>query len=209
MTMYVVIRKAKLAGDKAELARRLREHAIPPTHGGTGLKGYCGFVSEAGSVVLAGIFDGREAAKAVWGRVEPWIRAKMSDLMPDEPDTLGGELVFHEVVQPQEQQRDRQPSLFAMVRTYHGLPGQTETMHSLVSEHTLPALMQATGFRGFYAFRDEDDPNRAISLTLFNNREDALHSHAQIVGIMRGNLGELAYENPEMEGGETILLAVP
>jgi quinol monooxygenase YgiN len=143
----------------------------------------------------------------MYERAEEWIGSSLHDLLPGQAEILGGEAAFHEVNRPQDQQKDRQSSLFAMVRTYHGLPGQTETVHSVVSEHTLPAITKALGFRGFYAFRDEDDPNRAVSLTLFDSREDALQSHAEVMGIMRGNLGELAYEAPEMEGGDTIFLA--
>jgi hypothetical protein len=205
--MYLLMRKSRLQGPKDEITRRARDHLVPLAQGRTGLKGYCGFVSEAGTAYLIGIFDDRDNARGTHQRVEQWIRASLGDLMPGEAEVLGGELAFHAVSHAQDQQKDRQPSLFALVRTYHGLPGQTETMHSLVSEHTLPTITGASGFRGFYAFRDEDDPNRAMSLTLFESREDALRSHAEVMGIMRGNLGELAYEVPDMEGGETIFLA--
>jgi hypothetical protein len=205
--MYLLIRKAPLQGDRNEVTRRARDHLVPLTQGRTGLKGYCGFISEAGAAYLIGIFDDRDTARATYQRAEQWIGANMAGLMAGEPEVIGGDVVFHQVSQPREQQKDRQPALFAMVRSYHGLPGQTETMHSLVSEHTLPALTKSRGFQGFYAFRDEEDPNRAISLTLFDSREDALQSHAEVVGIMRGNLGELAYEMPDMDCGETIFLA--
>jgi hypothetical protein len=205
--MYLLIRKARLQGEKDEVTRRARDHLVPLTQGRTGLKGYCGFISESGAAYLVGIFDDRDTARATYQRAEHWIATNMAGLMAGEPEVIGGEVVFHDVSHLQEQQKDRQPALFALIRSYHGLPGQTETMHSLVSEHTLPTLTGARGFRGFYAFRDEEDPNHAMSLTLFDSREDALHSHAEVVGIMRGNLGELAYEAPEMECGETIFLA--
>ena len=80
-------------------------------------------------------------------------------------------------------------------------------MHSLVSQHTLPAIMDAPGFRGFYAFRDEAEPDRAVSVTLFDTREDALRSHERVVGILRGDLGEMAYASPEVTMGETVVLA--
>jgi hypothetical protein len=205
--MYVLVRKSRLAGDRDAVAQRARDHLIPLAQGRAGLKGYCGFISEAGNAYLIGVFGDRDTARTTHQRVEQWIGSNLGDMMPGDPEIFGGDAVFHEVAQPQEQQKDRQPPLFVVVRTYHGLPGQTETMHSLVSEHTLPTISGAPGFRGFYAFRDEDDPNRAISVTLFDSREEALHSHAEVIGIMRGNLGELAYETPGMEGGETIFLA--
>ena len=94
-----------------------------------------------------------------------------------------------------------------MVRTYHGLPGQTETMHSIASERTLPAITRAPGFRGFYAFRDEADRDRAISATLFDARAEALRSREEVVGIMRERLGEMAYATPRVAMGETVVPA--
>lgn len=205
--MYVVMTKARLTGPKEAFVQRTRDHLLPLARGRTDLKGYCGFASEGGSAYVIGIFGDRGSALQIQERASGWIGANLRDLLPEEPEVIGGEAVFHKVEQPQEQEKDRHQPLFALVRTYHGLPGQAETMHSLVSEHTLPTLVNAPGFRGFYAFRDEKNPDRAMSLTLFNSRDEALHAHAELIGILRGNLGELAYQAPEMECGETIFLA--
>ena len=67
--------------------------------------------------------------------------------------------------------------------------------------------MDAPGFRGFYAFRDEADPDRAVSVTLFDNREDAMRVHERVVGIMRERLGEMAYRPPRVTMGETAVQA--
>ena len=139
--------------------------------------------------------------------VRRWIDANMRDLLPEEPAVEAGEAVFHAVADPREQPTDGQRPLFVVVRTYHGLPGQTETMHSIVSERTLPAITRAPGFRGFYAFRDEADPDRAVSVTLFDTRQEALRSHEEVVAIMRERLGEMAYAAPRVAMGETVVLA--
>ena len=118
-----------------------------------------------------------------------------------------GETVFHEVAQPRQQTKDRQQPLFAVIQGYGGITGPTETMHSAVSEHALPLVAGAPGFRGFYAFRDGADPNRAVSVTLFDTREDAMRSHEAVVGIMREKLGEMAYRPPRVTMGETVVLA--
>ena len=136
-----------------------------------------------------------------------WVEANMRDLMPEAPEVIAGETVFDSIAHPQEQTKDRQQALFVVVRTYHGLPGQAETMHSALSQHTLPAVTDAPGFRGFYAFRDEDEPDRAVSVSLFDNREDATRSHERVVGTVRGELGEMAYDTPEVTMGETVVLA--
>ncbi len=80
-------------------------------------------------------------------------------------------------------------------------------MHSPVSQHTLPAVTDAPGFRGFYAFRDEAEPDRAVSVSLFDSREDAVRSHERVVGTAREELGEMAYRTPEAAMGETVVLA--
>jgi hypothetical protein len=207
--MYVVIRRTGLAGSPEEAARRTRDHVVPLLRGRPGFRGYCGFVAATGDAAYSiGVFDDRDAAMDAHRRVRGWIDANMRDLMPEEPEVVAGETVFDAVAHPQEQREDGQQALFVVVRTYHGLPGQTETMHSVVSERTLPAITRAPGFRGFYAFRDEAEPDRAVSVTLFDTRQEALRSHEEVVGIMRERLGEMAYATPRVAMGETIVLAM-
>ena len=78
----------------------------------------------------------------------------------------------------------------------------------MVSQHTLPVITGAPGFRTFYAFRDQTNPSRAVSVTLFATREEALRAHERVVGIMRERLGELAPRPPKTVMGETVALAV-
>lgn len=206
--MYVTIRKTELSGTPDAAAQRMRDHLLPLVQGRPGLHGYCAFADEEeGTAYFLGIFRDRESAMAVDDRVAQWIGDQMGGIIPEAGRVIGGETVFHDVAQPQEQQKERQQSLFATVRIYHGLPGQTETMHSLVSEHTLPTITRAQGFRGFYAFRDEQDTDRALSVTLFDRREDAMRSHEEVLGIMQAQLGELAYQVPRLVSGETLILA--
>jgi hypothetical protein len=206
--MFVVIRRTKLVGAPEEAVQRTRDHILPLVQGRPGFRGYCGFVTEQRDAAYSiSIFDDRQSAMEAHQRVRDWIGQHMRDLMPEEPEVVAGETVFHEVSHPQDQQKDRQQSLCLVIRTYQGITGQTETMHSTVSEYTLPAILRAPGFRGFYAFRDEDDPNKAIAVTLFDTREEAMRSHEQVVGIMRERLGEMAYRPPRVTVGETVVLA--
>ena len=140
-----------------------------------------------------------------------WVRTQMTDLLAEGPAIAGGKAVFHEVSgpaeqQPAEQQQQRHPPLFAVVRTYHGLPGQAEAMHSPTSRDTVPAIEHAPGFRGFYAFRDEAEPSRAVSVTLFDTRDEALAAHEAVLAITRERLGEMDYELPTVAMGETLVL---
>ena len=206
--MYVVIRRTKLAGSREQAVQHARDHIVPLVQGRPGFRGYCGFVTEQGDTAYSvSIFDDKDTAMDVHQRVRQWIGANIRDLMPEEPDVVDGETVFESIAHPQEQRKDSQNSLFVVIRTYHGLPGQTETMHSLVSQHTLPAIIDSPGFRGFYAFRDEAEPDRAVSVTLFGSREEALRTHEQVMRIMRDRLGEMAYQPPQETQGETAVLA--
>ena len=206
--MYVVIRRTNLSGSAEEVVRRARDHIVPLIEGRPGFRGYCGFVTEQGDAAFSvSVFDDKDAAMDSHGRVREWVEANMRDLLSEEPEVVAGETVFDSIAHPQEQTRDRQRSLFVVVRTYRGLPGQAETMHSALSRHVLPAVTDAPGFRGLYAFRDEAEPDRAVSVSLFDSREDAVGSHERVVGILRGDLGEMAYASPEVAMGETAVLA--
>jgi heme-degrading monooxygenase HmoA len=206
--MHVVIRRTGLAGSAEEAVRRTRDHVLPLVQGRPGFRGYCAFVTETGDAAYSiSIFDDRDSAMATHERVLQWMREGMRDLMPEAPEVTAGETVFCEVAKPQQQRKDGAQPLFVVIRSYEGITGQTETMHSMVSDHTLPAITGAPGFRGFYAFRDEQRPNRAISITLFDSREEAVRSHEQVVAIMREKLGEMAYRPPRVTMGETAVLA--
>ena len=206
--MYVVIRRTKLTGPPDEAARRTRDHIVPLVEGRPGFRGYCAFLAEQGDAAYSiSVFDDKDTAMDAHQRVRQWVEANMRDLMSEQPEVVAGETVFDSIAHPQEQTKDRQRSLFVVLRTYRGLPGQAETMHSALSRHVLPAVTDAPGFRGLYAFRDESDPDRAVSVSLFDRREDAVGSHERVVGILRGDLGEMAYASPEVTMGETVVLA--
>jgi heme-degrading monooxygenase HmoA len=209
--MYVVIRRTKLSGSADEAVQRARDYIVPLVQGRPGFRGYCASLTEQGDAAYSvSVFDDRAAAMDAHQRVRQWIEAHMRDLIPEEPEVVAGETVFDSIAHPQEQRNDSQQPLFVVIRTYRGLPGQAETMHSLVSQHTLPAITDAPGFRGFYgfyAFRDEADPDRAVSVSLFDNREDATRSHERVVGIMRERLDGMAYREPRVTMGETVVLA--
>lgn len=206
--MHVVIRRTKFGGSAEEAARRARDHIVPLVEGRPGFRGYCAFITEQGDAAYSiSVFDDRDTAMDAHRRVMEWVDANMRDLLPEEPEVAAGETVFDSIAHPQEQTKDRQRPLFVVLRTHRGLPGQAETMHSAVSQHTLPAVTDAPGFRGFYAFRDEAEPDRAVSVSLFDGREDAVRSHERVIGTAREALGEMAYGTPEVTMGETVVLA--
>lgn len=164
---------------------------MPLLQGRPGFKGYCAFAANAQGA--------RECAME-------WMEAQMMDVLAEVPTVSSGKAVFHEVDAPVEQQKDRHHALFAVIRTYHGLPGQAEAMHSPTSRETVPAIEHAPGFRSFYAFRDEAAPDRAISVTLFDTQDEALAAHEAVLAITKERLGDMDYALPEVTMGETLVL---
>jgi hypothetical protein len=103
-------------------ARYARGHIVPLLRGRPGFRSYCTLVTEQGDEAYAiSAFDDEPTAMDADRRVRRWIGAKLRDLMPDDPEVVAAEAVFHEVVaarRPQAQARDGQPPPFV-------LPGST------------------------------------------------------------------------------------
>ena len=203
--MYVELAQARLAAAPDAAVQRIRDHLVPLLQGRAGFKGYCAFEAE-GTLHAVSIFDNAANAQGARERAMEWVAAQMMDVLAESPALAAGPAVFHEVDTPAEQQKDRHPALFAVVRTYHGLPGQAEAMHSPTSRETVPAIEHALGFRGFYAFRDEAAPDRAISVTLFATRDQALAAHEAVLAITKERLGDMDYDLPRVVMGETLVL---
>ena len=204
--MYVELAQAPLTGTPDQAVQRIRDHLVPLLQGRPGFKGYCAFAAADATLHAVTIFDDAANAEGARERAAEWAATHMADLLAAAPTRAGGHAVFHEVADAAEQQKDRHHPLFAVVRTYHGLPGQAEAAHSATSRDTVPAIEHAPGFRGFYAFRDEANPNRAISVTLFDTKDHALAAHEAVLAITRDRLGEMDYELPAVAMGETLVL---
>ncbi len=80
-------------------------------------------------------------------------------------------------------------------------------MHPVAGQRALPAATDAPGVRGSCAFRDEGEPDRAVSVPLLDSREDAVRWHERVVGTAREELGDVARGTPEVTTGETVVLA--
>src|SRR4051812_11457301 len=96
--MFVVIRRTQIVGAPKEAVQRTRDHILPLVQGRPGFRGYCGFVTEQRDAAYSiSIFDDWQSAMEAHQRVRDWIGQHMRDLMPEEPEVVAGETVFHEV----------------------------------------------------------------------------------------------------------------
>ena len=168
--MYALLRRSKLAmpGAAEEAARRVREGAVPILRAQPGFRLHLGFLSEACEAVGVSLFDDRASAQTALEQVRAWAAANMADLTPGEPEVRGGEVSHHHTPA-----RGRggsggagaEPALFVVVREYGGV-GPSEEALPLLREHVFPALERQPGFRGVWTFRDEAEPEHAVSVSL-------------------------------------------
>jgi len=68
-------------------------------------------------------------------------------------------------------------------------------------------LKQEPGFRGYYVF----DGGNGVggSVTLFENREDALAANEKALAWIRASLSDLLDGEPEITAGEVLAIVVP
>jgi quinol monooxygenase YgiN len=182
--VYALLRKAKLARPDAaeEAVRRVREGAVPILRAQPGFLLHLGFLSETCEAVGASLFEDRAAAQAVLGRLRAWTRANMADLTAGEPEVRGGAVLHHRSlglgfgVAAGE-------ALFVTVREYEGV-GAFGAAVPLLGERVLPVTEAQPGFRGFFAFRDEQDPGNAVAVSLWVSRGTAMSAHQRVAEIM-------------------------
>jgi heme-degrading monooxygenase HmoA len=199
--VYVTIRKY---ADKGALIDGL----VPPVRGGfmprlsraPGFKGYCAFASEDGHVVSVTIFDDRQTAMRADDRVRDWVVSNLRDLLPNLPEVMAGEVLLHEVSKLQ----SGGPAMFITVRVSEGV-GPKEEVLPLVREHVFLMITGAPGFRGYYAFLDEGDATRGVSVSLYDTREHAMEANQRVVDVMRDR--RIAPNPPSIMAGRTVVAA--
>ena len=183
--MYALLRKAKLARPDAaeEAARRVREGAVALLRDQPGFRLHLGFVSEACEAVGVSLFDDRGAAQAALGRLRAWAAAHMADLTAGDPEVRGGAVLHQRAAAPGLGGAGAEEALFVTVREYDSVGPSGEAI-PLLAERILPVMEGQPGFRGFLAFRDEGDPGRAVSVSLWSGRGAAMAAHQRVAEVM-------------------------
>ncbi len=96
-------------------------------------------------------------------------------------------------------------SLFVVVREYRGA-GRSEEAAALLRERVLPVVEREPGFRGFWASRDEADPDTAVSVSLWTGRGPALAAHGRVLEVL-GGLRDVFSVMPEVTAGAARVVA--
>ncbi len=91
--MFVVIRRYATEARAEEVARRVGEGLLPILRDLPGYRAYYAFVAEDGRPVSVSLTQDRAAALAANERARAWMAGNMSDLLPDPPEVIMGEIL--------------------------------------------------------------------------------------------------------------------
>jgi heme-degrading monooxygenase HmoA len=204
--MYVTLRQYAGARERLdEILRRVQDGLVPMLKRQPGFKGYSVIEAEGGEVVSISIFDGKDSALQANGQARDWVAANLRDLLPDPPEVFAGPVIHHALAQEQEQRAGTGRPLHVVIRKLDGVAPEATAM-PLARQHTIPAITQSPGFRGFYLVRSDEDPGRVASVTLFDDRESAMRSHEKVVAILRDKMKEAVPHPPRMVSGQTRIM---
>jgi quinol monooxygenase YgiN len=192
--MYATMRRfgADEAQGVGDLLGRARDAVAPALLGRRGFRFYCVFADEGGGVVSLAVFEDADAGEAAAA----------------EEAAQGGEVASGEVHHHDDAPdlgRGGVAALFVVVREYAGVAPAEEAL-PLVREHLLPAVRGQPGFAGFYAFRDEADPARHVSVSLWRSRDAAMVAHQRALGIAAGPLRGVFPDPPRVAAGPSYIL---
>ena len=204
--MFVTLRRyAEVGARMYEMVfRKVEAGLVPMLKAQPGFRLYCAFLNEEGEGVSVTAFDDREQAIRANERVFGWVEANLRDLLPEPPEVVAGECGVAEVA-PGWRAGQGQPPI-VVVREFDKLGPAAET-REIVRRHALPVIAGAPGFRAAYIFRNEREPSRGASVTLFDTREDARRAHERSAQAFREQAGGMAPSPPRVASGRAIVFA--
>lgn len=200
--MQVSIRNYTGAGNRIGSLAALIRHGLVPRLGKVhGFRGFCAFASEDGHLVSVTICANRDSRARAEEEAGAWAMAELGDQAAGQAELIAGETLLHEVAAVQ---RDGGPAMFVTLRVFEGL-GPKEEVLPRVREHVFLTITGAAGFRGYYAFLDEQRPSRGVSVSLFDSRSHAMEANARVVSVMRDR--QIAPQPPRLLVGPAAVVA--
>ncbi len=206
--MYVTLRRYPEVGARMYeiIARRVEEGLVPTLKAQPGFQCYCAFVSEDGDGVSVTVFDDRGQASRANEQVRGWGQANLRDLLPDAPEVVAGECGLAEAAPGRGAGRDQRQPPYVVVREFQNL-GPPEGTREAARRLALPPVTGSPGFRAVYIFRNEREPSRGASVTLFDTREDARRAHERSAQAFREQAGGMVPSPPRAASGRAIVFA--
>jgi hypothetical protein len=158
----------------------VRDGFVPRLRRAPGFRSYCAFASEDGHVVSVTIFADPQTAMRADDRVREWVVSSLRDLLPNPPEVDAGETLLHE----ESKRQSGGPGMYATIRACDGV-GPKEEVLPRMREHVFLMITGAPGLRGYYAFLDERDASRGVSVSLYDTREHAAAANERFMAAMR------------------------
>lgn len=93
--MYVTMRKYNGATSKDEVIKRVKEGLLPQLRDSPGFVAYYGIEFEDGDLGAVSIFATKEDADRSTEKALKWVRENLSDLLPNEPKVLHGDVLLN------------------------------------------------------------------------------------------------------------------
>jgi hypothetical protein len=89
-----------------------------------------------------------------------------------------------------------------------GITAPPEEVGPMVRQHSLAAIRSSPGLQAAYNLRDERDPSRAATVTLFDTRGHAAGAHDRAVSVMRRRMAMVVPGPPRIVAlGRTVVMA--
>lgn len=94
--MYTVIRRYKSDPSSVkEVIRRAKDEFLPMVQKSPGFVAYYGVNLGGGVVVTITTFQDKAGADESTSMARGWVRDRLASLLPDPPEVMAGETVFH------------------------------------------------------------------------------------------------------------------
>jgi heme-degrading monooxygenase HmoA len=132
----------------------------------------------------------------------------MRDVLPGPIEVRAGAVLYCDTIGLRQRQQERsawEESLFVTIREYDAV-GPDEEVVPLIREHTHPIMRQQPGFQGFYAFRDDAEPEHVVSVSLWSSRDAAILAHQRVLEAMAA-LRHVVRSAPKVTAGAARVIA--
>lgn len=93
--------------------------------------------------------------------------------------------------------------MFTAIRKYRVTSGSVPELARRVREGFLPGLRRTEGFRAYYLL--DAGPDVLVTISMFENRDQALRSNEAAANWVRHNVLEYAKGLPEVVAGDAVI----
>ena len=93
--------------------------------------------------------------------------------------------------------------MFVAIRRYHVRRGSTAEWAQRVRDGFVPLMRELAGFRGYYLL--DGGPDVLITISMFDNADEALISNEKAADWVRNNVLEFARGMPEVMVGDVLV----